>query len=86
MSLKDYSPEELQGELNRRGEISDIPKPLDEEDMNFTELKELCRNYLETIASGELEDAEDMKNYVFELAISSIYGRSIWDYIGSKTA
>lgn len=77
MGIESYTDDELKMELELRRskkEKLNIPKQL--ENPNLTLLREMCRDYVES----EYKD-KNFEYYIFETAISAIYGTDIWDYI-----
>lgn len=77
MGIESYTDDELKMELELRRskkEKRNIPKQL--ENPNLTLLREMCRDYVES----EYKD-KNFEYYIFETAISAIYGTDIWDYI-----
>lgn len=76
MMLDNFSDEELQNELRKR---SEKPKQLAEFDLLL--LTETCGEYIDRIASGKYHEDDDIKHYIFECAIETIYGKDVWKWI-----
>ena len=73
MSLKKYSIEEMQYEIDQR--LENPPKPL--ESFDFFDLKSVVIEYIEGLA----DDAPFDTQYIVECAVETIYGKGIYDYI-----
>jgi len=57
------------------------PKPIEVYDLR--RLIEVCELYLDEIENGEDEDS-DSPHYIFEAAISAIYGDRAWEWINDE--
>jgi hypothetical protein len=57
-----------------------IPEPLAQPDL--LQLRELCSKYLRCLVNGER--FKDAPQYIFEAAITGLYGKKVWDWIGPK--
>lgn len=85
-NLKMYSDEELVKELERREvakKLPNAPIPMESEEMNIEMLRDLCIEVIQNIDQlGYYE--EDYKQYIFEQAMVSVYGKNIFEYINKK--
>lgn len=82
MDIKDFTPEELQEELNRRDTLEKLankPQPL--EDPDLTGLKSSVTEYINSIYDGTHHEDSDVSHYIFEEALKCIYGEDIFDWI-----
>jgi len=78
MRLKDVSTEELRAELRRREEpAKGPPAPLPNPD--FTDLVQMVMTGVTSQMAEQYED-EDFKHYVYESAMTAIYGKAIWEW------
>ena len=80
--LQNFSKEELQEELERR-EKTVLSKPIPFINPDFRQVHKLCIGYVNQVASGE--DDEDLTHYIFEAAVTAVYGEKVWDYINKAT-
>ena len=83
MSLKNVPLKELQDELERRSKGAPaIPQPIENPD--FAQLIKTCKEHLETIVEeGYIDD--DGTEYIYEAAMTALYGDGIFTYINSIT-
>ena len=83
MSIKDYSVDELEAELERRKKKSEKkPAPIAWPD--FSKIPPLCASYIEQVVNDETADS-DIPNYVFEAALEACYGESVWAWVRAHT-
>jgi DNA repair exonuclease SbcCD ATPase subunit len=81
--LEGFSTEQLQSELEQRKngiEKQKLPERVSKPVLD--ELEILCKNYLEAVASRQ--DIEDLKQYIFESAIESYYGKNVWSWVSGR--
>jgi hypothetical protein len=50
---------------------------------DFTELKKICQSYIEEVAKGDYVD-EDFPHYIFETAITTLFGNDVWTFINQR--
>ena len=77
--LSNFTDEQLQAELARREEAKkqrEIPKP--RSNVNFSKLQKLIEDEVACRANGV--GSEDFKQWIFEEAMNSVYGPSIWEW------
>lgn len=81
MALEEYTDEELRRELRERKEKS-IKEglPLKLENFDFSPLADECEEYLLYIATYR-SDSDQRENNIYELAMETIYGEKVWDWI-----
>lgn len=60
--------------------VDDTPKKLDE--MNFEPVISMVEDYIEEVKAGHVDD--DTKHYIFEAAVTAVFGRDVWKYINIK--
>lgn len=58
------------------------PKPIENPD-TFA-LGALVTEYMDFIESEEYHEDNDFRQYIFEEAVRTIYGKDVWKYINSK--
>jgi hypothetical protein len=80
MDIKDLTREELEEELARR-EKDKKPKPLEEP--NWLPLYKLCLSMLDDITSGDADS--DGRHYIYEAAMTAVFGNKVWAYINEMT-
>lgn len=83
MSLNDYNDEELQEELEKRKKAT-IPIP----NCIHPDLKPLMkalRIYLEAIMTNDHTDQSNEEHNIFEVALETFYGPTIWDWINGQS-
>lgn len=74
--LKEYTREEIEGELQRRG-----PKTLPHR--NFSGVYDQVTTFVEALAAGDKGAARGHKQYIYEAAIEAVYG-NVWGWINGK--
>ena len=85
MDIKDFSPEELQDELNRRDEKEKISnKPQLIENPDLTGLKNTIGEYIDSIFDGTYHEDSDIRHWIFEAAVTAIYGKDVFDWINKN--
>jgi hypothetical protein len=60
----------------------EIPKVKEIKDIDWNPLIKMCEEHLVEISEGFADD--DTDHYIYETALTAIYGNSVWDYINSK--
>lgn len=77
-TLEDATTEELEKELERRKTSGGLPsQPLANPD--FTPLRGLVISGIEQAAKEQFQD-DDFKHYVYEAAVTAVYGPTFWDW------
>lgn len=82
MDVRDFPDFVLEAELERRKKLS---KPELRSAPDFSEIVPLCISYIETVEKGETADS-DLREYIFEAAMSACYGADVWNWIRNKMA
>ena len=61
-----------------------MPQQLSSPD--FSEVIPLCKEYIKAITDGARseDNLEDLKGYIFEAAMESVYGIDVWNYVNAK--
>ncbi len=84
--LKNLTSEALQAELDRRKEpvlVAPYPRSAVEFQKHSHTLYRQCCSYITDLArDGRVDD--DLDHYIFEAAISAVFGEKVWDYIRAK--
>ena len=52
------------------------PKPLD--DIKISDLKALCREYIDFVYSDEYYEDNDYNQYIFQVAMMTIFGNDVF--------
>lgn len=60
-----------------------IAKPTCLETPDLTQLKALCQQYIDEAEKGRWPD-EDLDHYIFEAAITALYGQQAWQWIRAQ--
>ena len=81
MSLKNIPLKELKDELARREATAGILRPTLKTKPDFTELVELCKQYMGFLDSDDYCEDNDFSQYIFETALTALYGKGVFDYI-----
>jgi hypothetical protein len=79
--LQNISDEDLKVEVERRKKESHqkrIPVPLD--NIDFQPLLAICHDYIHELATLGYA-AEDYSHYIFEAAVTAIYGKDVWAFV-----
>jgi len=84
--LSIFTTEELEDELYRRNKPKKPVKPELIENPDYTELKNLCIEYIERIENKDcsIDDRVDTEHYIFEAAMETFFGIEIWNYLSSE--
>ena len=83
MTLDSFSTKQLEDEIQKRREReSDKILPIAQPD--FRPLTKICQEYIDDLANSGYVDG-NMKQYIFEAAMESIFGKVVWKYIRGKT-
>ncbi len=53
-------------------------------DTDLTTLQEICQNYIDYVDSPEYHEDNDFKQYIFETAIETFFGKDAWDFINNR--
>ncbi len=53
-------------------------------DTDLTELQATCQKYIDYIDSPEYHEDNDFKQYIFETAIETFFGKDAWDFINNR--
>ena len=82
--LDNYTNDQLQAEITRRITATiEAGKPTQAETPNFKVLIEMCQSYLDDVtATGFVDD--DVKEYIFEGAMTAVFGDDVWAFINSR--
>ena len=51
--------------------------------IHWEHLYEICEKHVADIEAGSVE--EDKKQYIYEAAMTAVFGEKVWDWIGAKT-
>jgi len=79
--LNEYTNEDLQEELERRGKATaELEKPQQLETFDLTPLMKICSDYIDFVAT-DYHDDSDWDHYIYETAIEALYGKDVWDWI-----
>jgi hypothetical protein len=83
-NLADFTDSELEQELElRKRRLEYISIPLMKLNIDFTDLKNICQEYITTLSKAGYAD-EDLKHYIFEAAIEACFGEDVWKWINSR--
>jgi hypothetical protein len=82
MMLKNVPLKELQEEIARRGAAS-LPHPILATKPDFTELVEVCKQYMRFLDSGQYHEDNGFREYIYEAAMTTLYGEGVFAYINS---
>jgi len=63
--------------------MGDTEKPTMIETPDLKELKKICQDYINSIATDEWVD-EDYPHYIYEVAIETLFGKNVWDFINRR--
>lgn len=62
-------------------------KPTPIENPNLDELKKICQEYIDYVNSPDSYDnidGDDLKHYIYETALQTIFGKKIFYYLNNK--
>ena len=80
--IKDYTIEELQNEIERQTNHP-IPVPKSHTKFDWQPLIEICQNYVKDIEEKDYV-RDDWDHYIYETAMTAVFGDSVWDWINNK--
>lgn len=76
--LSGLSDEDLRAELERR-KAPPVPVPVQRENPDFSALRSCVVSGVErAMAEGYVD--EDLRQYVYEEAVSAVYGQTFWEW------
>ena len=78
-----FTTEQLEEELEKRNKIkleTEKTKPV--QNPNIYQLIEVCQRRINEI--GDEVDDPDTKHYVYEAAMTAVFGDGVWKYINDK--
>lgn len=85
MDIKNIPSEELINELKRReNTFLKKDKPVRLYHIDFSPLIFICESYISQLQNDEYGPDENFEYYIFESAISCIFGMSVWKWINKK--
>lgn len=61
-----------------------LGSPLDLGNVDFTPLYEACKEYVDFLNSNEGHGDSGPRHFIFESAMSCIYGEDFWEWHNSK--
>lgn len=84
-SLETFTDEELEEELRLRNLEGSVPQPIPREEIDITKLYDYCVEQINYLAKHRY-DTKDYRYYTYEIAMETIYGENIWDWINGIRA
>jgi hypothetical protein len=72
--LEQYTTEQLQAEIDKRGEVKPA-RPNIRLEFDIDTMKQMCIDYLDEVEKGETADS-DLPHYIF--------GENVWDWINQR--
>ena len=79
--ISDFTIEELEEQLKLlKKQKERKPKLIVDPDIH--KLGNICEEYIDTVGTEDFDD--DLEHYIFEEAMETFYGKSIWDYINNN--
>jgi len=84
--LETFDTAQLEAELKRRKEEEEEgakPKPIDSPD--WSDVVECCIFYIDELHTKGYAHS-DSKQYIFEEAVSAVFGRTVWKWINEVLA
>jgi len=61
------------------------PKQLSEKEIDLTELRNVCQGYIDFIDNDkEYYEDNDYDHYIFEKAMTTIFGKDVFDWINQR--
>ncbi len=86
--IDNISTKDLQAELNRRQKAKqESLKPKKLSEPNIAPLQKMCQEYIDAIDTKDPRDGldyDDFKQYIFECAVETVFGKDVWEFINSK--
>lgn len=84
--LENYTIAQLQAEIDRQltEKNKPIPELLPMRFVHMADLNEICRDYIAFLASDDYHEDNDWKDYIFEVALETTYGKNVWEWIRER--
>ena len=61
------------------------PKLLKTEEIDLTELKDVCKDYICFVDNDEeYHEDNNYDHYIFETAMETVFGKKVWDFINNR--
>lgn len=62
-----------------------MKKPEQLENVDTKKLSEICQQYIDFVDNDkEYHEDNDFNHYIFEIAMESIFGANVWDFINNR--
>ncbi len=76
---------QLERELEKRGlsMAPEFPRPSPLVSPDWGPLVDICRNYIKELPVKPHIDA-DFENYIFKIAMETVFGKSVWEWINKQ--
>ena len=82
--IQTYTDEQLQAELDRRKRERQVQeRPRQRTVINLTRLRKHCQNHIDALATGDAR--EDDERCIYEVAMITVFGKSVFDWINERT-
>ena len=62
-----------------------MKKPKQITDIDVDKLKSACEFYINELQSYSFNADEDCREFIFEAAMETFYGKEVWNYINVQT-
>lgn len=70
---------------SRDSKLAKKPVMLERSNINVDGLETVCFNYIDYIyKKGESKDDGDFPHHIYEVALETIYGKKVWDFINAR--
>ncbi len=82
--IETYTDEQLQEELSRRKRKKEaMKKPKQVRQYNLVPLRKHCQNHIDSLEAGTAR--ADDEHYIYEVAMITIFGKNVFDWINERT-
>lgn len=78
-----YTDDMLRAELDRRERLKQLRNPMPLQEPDMTEVIKLVHGYVDELASSRHRQ-DDIQYYVFEAAVTAVYGPGVWTWINAR--
>jgi hypothetical protein len=84
-ALKLFSIEDMEREIERRKELTDIDIPTPMETIDTKSIVRICHQYINEIVTGTCDHEDcDCTHYIFEATMKAVYGDNIFRWVNEN--
>lgn len=84
IDLSTATVEQIKAELARRERAATVPAPTARTDIDMGQVIDMIVSWVTRLANDERHHDDDIATYVFEAAVTAVYGIDAWKWINAK--